>query len=42
MTEKIQAGHMMHTTHIRKDKSQIVINVVTYILVTVFLRLLRR
>ena len=36
MTEKIQAGHMMHTTHIRKDKSQIVINVVTYILVTVF------
>ena len=36
MTEKIQAGHLMHTTHIRKDKSQIVINVLTYILVTIF------
>ena len=36
MTEKIRAGHLMHSTHIRKDKSQIVINVLTYILVTVF------
>jgi ABC-type glycerol-3-phosphate transport system permease component len=26
----------MHTTHIRKDKSQIVINAVTYVLVTIF------
>ena len=36
MTEKIRAEHLMHTTHIRKDRSQIVINVVTYILVTIF------
>ena len=36
MTEKIPAGHLMHSTHIRKDKSQIVINVLTYILVTIF------
>ena len=36
MTEKIHAEHLMHTTHIRKDKSQIVISVVTYILVTLF------
>ena len=36
MTEKIRAEHLMHTTHIRKDRSQIVINVLTYILVTIF------
>ena len=36
MTEKIHVEHLMHTTHIRKDKSQIVISVVTYILVTLF------
>ena len=36
MTEKIHAEHLMHTTHIRKDKSQIIINVLTYILVTIF------
>ncbi len=36
MTEKIHAEHLMHTTHIRKDRSQIIINVVTYILVTIF------
>ena len=36
MTQKIQAEHLMHTRHIRKDKSQIVINIVTYILVTLF------
>ena len=36
MTEKIRAEHLMHTTHIRKDKSQIIINVLTYLLVTVF------
>ena len=36
MTEKIHAEHLMHTTHIRKDKSQIIINVLTYLLVTVF------
>ena len=36
MTEKIRAEHLMHTTHIRKDKSQIIINILTYILVTVF------
>lgn len=36
MTEKIHAEHLMHTTHIRKDKSQIIISVVTYILVTLF------
>ena len=28
--------HAMHTTHIRKDKSQIVINIITYVLVTIF------
>ena len=36
MTEKIHAEHLMHTTHIRKDRSQVVISVVTYILVTLF------
>ena len=36
MTEKIRAEHIMHTTHIRKDRSQVVISVVTYILVTLF------
>ena len=36
MTEKIQTGHVMHSSHIRKDKSQIVINIITYILVTIF------
>ena len=36
MTQKIHAEHLMHTSHIRKDKSQIVINIITYILVTVF------
>ena len=36
MTEKIRAEHLMHTTHIRKDKSAVVITVVTYILVTLF------
>ncbi len=36
MTEKIHAEHLMHTPHIRKDRSQIIINVVTYILVTIF------
>ena len=30
------AGRAMHTTHIKKDHSQIVINIITYILVTVF------
>ena len=29
MTEKIQTGHVMHSSHIRKDKSQIVINIIT-------------
>ena len=37
MTVKTQMpAHKMHTAHIRKDTSQIVINVVTYILVTIF------
>ena len=37
MTVKTQGNpHVMHTTHIRKDKSLIVINVITYILVTIF------
>ena len=36
MTEKIRAEHLMHTTNIRKDKSAVVITVVTYILVTLF------
>ena len=26
----------MHTTHIKKDSSQIVINIITYVLVTIF------
>ena len=32
----VQAKQEMHTTHIKKDSSQIIINTVTYILVTVF------
>ena len=37
MTVKTQfPEHAMHTTHIRKDQSQIVINIITYVLVTVF------
>ena len=37
MTVKTQfPEHAMHTTHIRKDKSQIVINIITYVLVTIF------
>ena len=37
MTTKNQpSGHVMHTKHIRKDTSLIVINIVTYILVTIF------
>ena len=35
-TKKEISGHAMHATHIRKDTSQIVINIVTYILVTIF------
>lgn len=35
-TNNQTAGRAMHTTHIKKDHSQIVINIITYILVTVF------
>lgn len=35
-TNNQMAGRAMHTTHIKKDHSQIVINIITYILVTVF------
>ena len=36
MTTKAETGRTMHTTHIKKDRSQIVINIVTYIFVTIF------